>query len=110
MGVSNILLTATKSYDLSEKGHLLNPSDWDTDFAKELAKAEGTELTDEQISVISFISWYHQEYSIFPATTTIRRHVRKKFGQHRTLYSIFPNALGGELARYAGVPVPTGCI
>lgn len=85
-------------------------TDWTIEDAKSLAKAKDFELDYYQIAVIEIVRAYYLEYRIYPSVSVIRRRIRKKFGQYKGLYSIFPDTLNSEIARYAGVPAPTGCL
>jgi tRNA 2-thiouridine synthesizing protein E len=47
--------------EVDEEGFLVNLADWNEDIAKEMAKSDDIELTDEHWDVINFLREYFEE-------------------------------------------------
>lgn len=100
--------------ETDEEGYLLNLSDWDEDVAKELAKEEKVEMTENHWEVINFLREYYSDYQIAPAVRVLTKAIGKKLGPEKGsskyLYELFPYGPGKQACKIAGLPKPTGCI
>lgn len=97
---------AGKSISLNEEGFLTDASQWDRDVAKELAREEGIELTDQHFEVLEFLRKAHEKGE----TLTIRKVGKSGITDIKGLYKLFP---GGPLklsSKIAGIPKPTSCV
>ena len=103
------MLNQSIGLELNSKGYLVNFDAWNEDFAVELAKEHGLDLTDRHWIVINFLRDYQSEYGIAPD----HREVIKKLGKQisptspctrQHLESLFGQG-GCELAcKMAGLP------
>lgn len=97
-----------KLIEFDDDGHLKNPSDWNEEIAKELAKEAGIpELTNRHWLVINFMRKEYQERGDAPS---IRRLTKESGVDTKELYSLFPKGPAKLAAKIAGLPKPKGCI
>jgi len=103
-----------KTVEVDEEGYLVNRTDWNEDIAKEMAKADNCELTDNHWEVINFLREYYDEYQIAPAVRVLTKAIGKKLGpdkgNSKYLYELFPYGPAKQACKYAGLPKPTGCV
>jgi tRNA 2-thiouridine synthesizing protein E len=103
-----------KTVEVDEEGYLVNRTDWNEEIAKEMAKADNCELTDNHWEVINFLREYYEEYQIAPAVRVLTKAIGKKLGpdkgNSKYLYELFPYGPAKQACKYAGLPKPTGCV
>lgn len=90
--------------EVTDEGYLQNPSQWNEEIAKEIAKEEGIELTDKHFEVLKYI----RENA--DSGLTIRKVGKSGIVDIKGLYQLFP---GGPLkisSKIAGIPKPTSCV
>ncbi|MDY6800309.1 MAG: TusE/DsrC/DsvC family sulfur relay protein [Bacteroidota bacterium] len=90
--------------EVTEDGYLEDPSQWNEEIAKEIAKEEGIELTDKHFEVLKFI----RENA--DAGLTIRKVGKSGIVDIKDFYELFP---GGPLkisSKIAGIKKPTSCV
>ncbi|MFO7843750.1 MAG: TusE/DsrC/DsvC family sulfur relay protein [Bacteroidales bacterium] len=90
--------------EVTEDGYLEDPTQWNEEIAKEIAKEEGIELTDKHFEVIKFI----RENA--DAGLTIRKVGKSGIVDIKGFYELFP---GGPLkisSKIAGIKKPTSCV
>lgn len=90
-------------------GFLLNPSDWNEEVMKELAEKDGMQLTDEHIKYIMSAREVYEETAMVPRI----RDFAKLHGMDRKakeLYDLFESGPMKRIAKYGGLPKPTGCV
>lgn len=90
-------------------GFLVDMNDWTLTTMRELAELDGVTLTDEHIKyILSARDWY-EEKQVVP---TIREFA-KYHGMDRAakpLYDLFETGPMKRIAKYGGLPKPTGCV
>jgi TusE/DsrC/DsvC family sulfur relay protein len=89
------------------EGYLVDPSDWTEDFAQEVARSEGIDLTDEHWKVIHFIRGWLDEHGVTPDA----RHVMKFLAGDREtgrarLFDLFPYGYVKQACKLAGMKKP----
>lgn len=97
---------AGKSVSLNDEGFMTDPSQWDQEVAKELAKEEGIELSPKHFEVIEFLRNANEKGEAL----TIRKVGKSGITDIKGLYDLFP---GGPLklsSKIAGIPKPTSCV
>lgn len=97
---------AGKEVDLNEEGYLTDSSQWNEDIAKELAKEEGIELTEDHMKVIKYL---REKYEA-GESLSIRKVEKSGIVDIKGLYKLFP---GGPLkisSKLAGIPKPQSCV
>jgi len=101
-------------YETDEEGYLADRSAWNEDVAKEMARLEDCELTENHWEVINFLRQYYDEYQIAPAVRVLTKAIGKKLGadkgNSKYLYELFPYGPAKQACKYAGLPKPTGCV
>lgn len=97
---------AGKSIAVNDEGYMTDPSQWDHDVAKELAKEDGIELSDKHFEVLEFLRSTNEKGE----TLTIRKVGKSGIVDIKGLYQLFP---GGPLkisSKVAGIPKPSSCV
>ena len=90
-------------------GFLLNSADWSEDVMHQMAKADGFDITDEIRSYIMKAREMYSQTGTVPAV----RVFAKEFGMDRKagkLYEVFESGPMKKIAKYGGLPKPTGCV
>ncbi len=97
-----------------EEGYITNLSDWNLDLAKEIAKVENIDMTDEHWAVVNFLREYYDEYQIAPAVRVLIKAIKKEMGpdvgNNKYMYELFPYGPAKQACKIAGLPKPTGCV
>jgi len=103
-----------KTIEVDEEGYLVNRTDWNEEVAKEMAKADNCDLSENHWEVINFLREYYEEYQIAPAVRVLTKAIGKKLGadkgNSKYLYELFPYGPAKQACKYAGLPKPTGCV
>jgi len=90
-------------------GFLQNTSDWSLGVMEEMARADNFEITDQiKIYIMKAREMYHETGTV-PAV----RVFAKEFGMDRKakeLYKVFESGPMKKIAKYGGLPKPTGCV
>ncbi len=92
--------------DVTEEGYLTDASQWTEEIAKEIAKEEGIELTDQHFEVIKYI----RDKVAAGEGLTIRGIGKSGVVNAKTFYQLFPGAPLKKATKIAGVPKPVSCI
>ncbi len=99
---------AGKTVDVNDEGFLENPSQWDEQMAREIARAEGIEqLTDRHWVVIRFMRSQYEEKGTGPSVRVLGKTSGVSI---KELYQLFPKGPAKTAAKIAGIPKPIGCI
>jgi TusE/DsrC/DsvC family sulfur relay protein len=103
-----------KTIETDEEGYLSNRTDWNEEVAKEMAKADNCDLSQNHWEVLNFLREYYEEYQIAPAVRVLTKAIGKKLGadkgNSKYLYELFPYGPAKQACKYAGLPKPTGCV
>lgn len=95
-----------KTVEVTNEGYLVNSGDWSKDWAAELAKEDGIELTAKHYEVLEYL----RKEQAAGAALTIRKVGKSGIVDIKGLYTLFP---GGPLklsSKYAGIPKPASCV
>ena len=90
-------------------GFLVNIDDWSEDVMYQMAESDGMEITDEIKTYIDKAREMYAETGTVPAV----RNFAKEFNMDRKaskLYEIFQSGPMKKIAKYGGLPKPTGCV
>ncbi len=90
-------------------GFLLNMGDWTPEVMHELASQDGVTLNDEMIKYIMSARELYEENQTVPPI----REFGKLHGMDRKaqpLYDLFETGPMKRIAKYGGLPKPTGCV
>jgi len=90
-------------------GFLLNREDWSEAVMMELAKQDGFALNDEHIKyILSAREIYDEEGTVPPLRVFAKHHgMDRKAGPLNDLFGGGPMK---KIAKYGGLPKPTGCV
>ena len=90
-------------------GLLINTSDWSEEVMYQMAESDGMEITEEIKTYIDIAREMYNETGPVPAV----RNFAKEFGMDRKaskLYEVFESGPMKKIAKYGGLPKPTGCV
>lgn len=90
-------------------GFLINRDDWSEEVMRELAQNENFELTDDHIKyILSARDMYEDEGTVPPLRVFAKAHgMDRKAGPLNELFGGGPMK---KIAKYGGLPKPTGCV
>jgi len=94
---------------LNEEGFLEDPSLWNEDLARLLAKSEeGLEvLTEDHWTVLRFIRAHFEEKQGAPMVRAVCKGTGLRLQQ---IYDLFPSGPAKGACKLAGLPKPDGCV
>ena len=95
-----------KTITIDDEGYLTDSAAWNENVAKELAKAEGLELTDKHLEVLKFL---RDAYNNGEALT-IRKVGKSGIVNIKEFYTLFPKGPLKLSSKLAGLPKPTSCV
>jgi TusE/DsrC/DsvC family sulfur relay protein len=90
-------------------GFLVNMNDWSMDVMFEMALSDGVELTEEMVKHIELAREMYENDSMVPRV----RDFGKALGMDRKakeLYDVWKSGPMKQIAKYGGLPKPTGCV
>jgi len=94
--------------NVDEDGFIEDPSIWNEEIAKALAKTEDVpELTEAHWKVVNYIRNYYLQYQIAPM---IRKLCKDTGFSLKEIYELFPSGPAKGACKIAGLPKPTGCV
>jgi len=96
--------------DLPERdgdGYLTDMGAWTAEIAREMAKVDNYELTDEKWAHIMKAREYYEEHSVVPA---IRKFAKYLNEDKKTLFTLWMTGPMKPITKYGGLPKPTGCV
>ena len=90
-------------------GFLINTSDWSEEVMQQMAEEDNFVVTEEIKTYIDRAREMYNETGTVPAV----RNFAKEFGMDRKaskLYDVFKSGPMKKIAKYGGLPKPTGCV
>ena len=90
-------------------GFLVDMNTWSVDVMRAMADADGVELTEEMESHIDLAREMYENDSMVPRV----RDFGKALGMDRKakgLYDVWKSGPMKQIAKYGGLPKPTGCV
>ena len=66
-----------QTIETDEEGYLANRTEWNEDIAKEMARVDNCELSQNHWEVINFLREYYEEYQIAPAVRVLTKAIGK---------------------------------
>lgn len=107
-----ILEIEGKSYEVDDEGYLLVFEQWGENFAVHSAEKDGIELTEEHWRLILWYREFFEKYRFTIGIKGLIKEINKVFGPEigstKHLWEIFIERPATRLAKYAGLPNPTG--
>ncbi|WJW76092.1 TusE/DsrC/DsvC family sulfur relay protein [Thiohalobacter sp. IOR34] len=99
--------TAELKLELDGEGFLVNRDDWNEDVARELARMDGYELTDEMLNYIREARRMYEEDGVVPP---IRKFAKALNVSSKDLYDTFKKGPMKLICKWGALPKPTGCV
>ena len=90
-------------------GFLVNTNDWSEEVMNQMAEEDDFVITDE---IKTYIDKAREMYNT-TGTVPAVRNFAKEFGMDRKaskLYEVFESGPMKKIAKYGGLPKPTGCV
>lgn len=100
-------MSAQLSVPVDGEGFLVNRDDWSEEVARELAQAEGMEVTDE---IMNFINEARRMYDEDGVVPPIRKFAKEMGVDSKHLYDVFKKGPMKLICKWGGLPKPTGCV
>jgi len=83
-----------KRIETDSEGYLVDRRQWSEDFARELARREGLDLTPAHWEVVRFLRDYYFEHGVQAQVRVMIRHFSERWGRERgsnhQLHEMFP--------------------
>ncbi len=95
-----------KTIEFDDEGYFVNAGDWSEEIAREVAKQNGFDLTDEHLKVLN---WMRRQVEA-GKTLSIRAIGKSGVVDVKTFYKLFPGAPLKLATKYAGLKKPQSCI
>jgi tRNA 2-thiouridine synthesizing protein E len=89
------------------EGFLVDRDDWSEEIARELAKRDDMELTDQIMGFINEARRMYDENGVVPP---IRKFSKEMKVSTKDLYDIFEKGPMKLICKWGGLPKPTGCV
>jgi|TARA_B110000240_G_C13382720_1_gene403257 TusE/DsrC/DsvC family sulfur relay protein len=93
-----------------EDGFVLDPEDWNEDFASSTAEQYEIELNEDHWRVIHLIRQLYSESGVVPELRIILRNLREQIGKdnatRKYVYALFPYGYGQQGCKIAGMRKP----
>ena len=90
-------------------GFLIDMGDWSLDTMFQMALDDNIELTEEMVTHIQLARTMYEESSMVPRI----KDFGKELGMDRKakgLYDVWKSGPMKQIAKYGGLPKPTGCV
>ena len=93
-----------------DDGFLLDPDDWNEDFARHIAEQTELELSEDHWRVIHMIRQLYSDSGIVPELRTILKELKQAIGKEQAtrkyVYALFPYGYGQQGCKIAGMRKP----
>jgi len=93
--------------NLDNEGFLSNRDDWSEDVARELARRDEVEITEQIMSYIITARDMYEKEGVVPP---IRKFSKAMGVTSKDLYDIFHKGPMKLICKWGGLPKPTGCV
>lgn len=100
-------MSAQLSVEVDGEGFLINRDDWSEEVARELAQAEGMEISEEIMNYINEARRMYEEDGVVPP---IRKFAKAMNVDSKHLYDVFMKGPMKLICKWGGLPKPTGCV
>ena len=97
-----------RSFDVDGDGFLSDPTVWNEEVARLIAKYDGiTEMTEKHWAIVNFIRRNWEEKGMAPMIRLICQTTGVRL---KEIYQLFPLGPARGAFRVAGLPKPDGCV
>ncbi|MDV3237779.1 MAG: TusE/DsrC/DsvC family sulfur relay protein [Gammaproteobacteria bacterium] len=100
-------MSAQLSVQTDGEGFLVNRDDWSEDVARELARVDDMEISDEIMNYILEARRMYEEDGVVPP---IRKFAKAMNVDSKHLYDVFKKGPMKLICKWGGLPKPTGCV
>lgn len=97
------------SLERDDDGFLINMNDWTPEVMNEMFEADGVEVTDVKVAHINLARKMYDDTSMVPRV----KDFSKALGMDRKAKGLYDEWKTGpmkQIAKYSGLPRPTGCV
>ncbi|MCW8915875.1 MAG: TusE/DsrC/DsvC family sulfur relay protein [Magnetovibrio sp.] len=94
-------------FETDGEGFLRNRSEWTPEIAREIARRDGRDLTDE---IMSYIDAARAMYDRDGTVPPIRRFTKDMGVDKKQLFQVFETGPMKLICKWGGLPKPTGCV
>ncbi len=94
-------------FETDGEGYLRNRSEWTPEIAREIARRDGRELTDE---IMKYINAAREMYDRNGTVPPIRRFTKDMGVDKKQLFQVFETGPMKIICKWGGLPKPTGCV
>lgn len=95
------------SVPVDGEGFLVNRDDWSEEIARELARADDFEITDQILGYIQKARSMYENDGVVPP---IRKFAKVVGVSTKDLYEVFKKGPMKLICKWGGLPKPTGCV
>ena len=94
--------------DTDEEGYLIDPLTWNDELAKEFAKQENIQLTEDHWDAINFMRQYYLEHQVAPDVRHVTKHLAERLGpeSRNKIFELFPYGYVKQACKIAGMKRP----
>ncbi|MBI5435502.1 MAG: TusE/DsrC/DsvC family sulfur relay protein [Nitrosomonadales bacterium] len=93
---------------IDDEGYLIDPQNWSEELAREFARQENINLTEDHWDVIRFMREYYADKQVAPDARYVIRHLAERLGSasRNRLFELFPYGYVKQACRIAGMKRP----
>jgi tRNA 2-thiouridine synthesizing protein E len=99
-----------RSLETDAEGYLVDPTDWDKEVARQLAKQENIELGEQHWQVLDFMRQYFDEHGVAADARFVIKFMEDDMGLGRQarnhLFKLFPYGYVKQACKIAGMKRP----
>ncbi|MBZ0070878.1 MAG: TusE/DsrC/DsvC family sulfur relay protein [Thiohalobacteraceae bacterium] len=100
-------MSAQVSVRTDGEGFLIDRDDWSEEVARELARMDESEISDEIMNYILEARRMYDEDGVVPP---IRKFAKAMSVDSKHLYDVFQKGPMKVICKWGGLPKPTGCV
>lgn len=100
-------MSALAELQVDGEGFLVDRDQWNEEVARELAKGDDFEMTDEVMQYIREARRMYDEDGVVPP---IRKFSKAMKTDTKHLYDVFQKGPMKLICKWGGLPKPTGCV
>jgi TusE/DsrC/DsvC family sulfur relay protein len=100
-------MTELTELKVDGEGFLVDRDDWNEEIARELARRDGMEITDQ---IMHYINEARAMYDNDGVVPPIRKFAKAMGVSTNDLYAIFQKGPMKLICKWGGLPKPTGCV
>jgi tRNA 2-thiouridine synthesizing protein E len=93
--------------NIDGEGFLVNRDDWSEDVARELARRDGMEASEQIMRYIVAARTMYDDHGVVPP---IRKFAKEMGVTTNDLYGVFQKGPMKLICKWGGLPKPTGCV